>query len=164
MLTFRPRLGDPLRRLAPVRDELSEAPSPPRPRDNPSRGMPAAPPSGAPLGHYRATPGPPTTPIVKILGIDPRPARNGGILKAFVDVEIDGGWIIRSLRIVEQPGKFAQVLCPQISIKTPGRSPIFRTILTLPKAMKAALDFAVLVAWKQEMAGQEGADGWHGNE
>ncbi|MCX5914217.1 MAG: hypothetical protein NTV04_20075 [Deltaproteobacteria bacterium] len=91
--------------------------------------------------------------------MDPRSAKNGGILKAFVDVEIDGGLIIRSLRVVQQPGKFPQVLCPQISVKPAGRPVFFRTVITLPKPWKDALDFAVLCAWKESMAaGQKEKD------
>jgi hypothetical protein len=122
-----------------------EAPSLPWPRDNPSRGMPA------PL----SPPGPPPTPTVKIIGIDHRPARNGGILKAFVDVEING-IVIRSIRLTCQPGGFPQVVMPQISIKPAARPVFFRTVITLPKAMKSALDFEVMSAWKKVLAGQEG--------
>lgn len=91
---------------------------------------------------------------VKVLQIDLRPDE-GRPLKAFVDVEIDGGLIIRSLRVVQHPGKRPQVIMPQISIKPTGKPPYFRTIITMPDAMKGAVDLAVLCAWKEAMAEQK---------
>jgi hypothetical protein len=127
------------------------------PKDFPAVGP--APPPGSPRPWSPPSPGPPASPTVRILQMDPRPAKNGGILKAFCDVEIDG-IVIRSLRIICQPGGFPQLLMPQISVKPAGRPVFFRTVITLPKPWKDALDFAVLCAWKESMAaGQKEKDG-----
>ena len=89
---------------------------------------------------------------ITVLKIEIRPD-DGRPLKAFADVELAGGMIIRSLRVVQEPGKFLQVLCPHVSINPPGRPAYFKTLITLPEPIKGAVDFAVLCAFKKAVAG-----------
>lgn len=93
-------------------------------------------------------------PEIKILKIEIRPD-DGRSLRAFADVELPDGTVVRSLRVIQEPGKRAIVQCPQASIKEPGRPIYFKTLLTLPDAVKAEVDLAVLLAWKQAMAGRK---------
>jgi hypothetical protein len=96
----------------------------------------------------------PSPPGPKVLKIELRPD-DGRPLRAFADVQLADGTIIRGFRVLEEPGKRVQVVCPQVSIKVPGRSPYFRTIITLPDALKGAVDFAILCTWKIALAGRE---------
>lgn len=94
---------------------------------------------------------------MKILKIELRP-ENGRPLKAFADVELPDGTVIRAFRIVQEPGKRAAVHCPQTSVKEPGRPLYFKTLITLPDALKGEIDFAILSAWKKAVAGQKEYD------
>jgi hypothetical protein len=121
-----------------------------RPNSKPGpSGPPRDGPRGSPPGHG-GFPQPP----VRVLRIDLRPD-DGRPLKAFADVEIAAGLIIRGFRIIEDPGRRPRVVCPQVSIKQPGREPFFRTVITLPDALKGAVDFAILCAWQAATAGRE---------
>jgi hypothetical protein len=91
---------------------------------------------------------------IKILNLQLRPD-DGRPLRAFVDVELPGGTIIRSLRVIQETGKRPVIQCPQASIKEPGRPLYFKTLITLPDAVKGDVDLAVLNAWKEAVAGQK---------
>ncbi len=94
---------------------------------------------------------------IRVIRIDLRPD-DGKPLRAFVDVQLTDGTTLRALRVVEMSGKWPQVLCPQISIKPPGRPAYFKTVITLPDALKSAVDFAVIGAWREAVAGRKGKD------
>jgi len=83
---------------------------------------------------------------------------DGRRLKGFADVEIDGGIIIRSFRVIEEPGDWPQVLAPTISVKPPGRPVYYKTVITLPADLKRAVDFVILTAFKKALSGQKEKD------
>ena len=72
-------------------------------------------------------------------------------LKAFADVELDDGTVIRELRVVKEASKRPLVALPQVSWKDPkdGRMK-YTVIVTLPQPVKIELDMLVLGAWLQE--------------
>jgi len=78
-------------------------------------------------------------------------SENGKPLRAFADVELDSGIVIRELRIIQQQGKRPWVACPQISWKDPGTGEIkYKTIITFPDQMKGEIDLLILNAWSRE--------------
>ena len=93
---------------------------------------------------------------MKVLKIELRPD-NGKPLKAFADVELPDGTIIRAFRIIQEPGKRAAVHCPQASIKPAKDAPAyFKTLVILPEPLKGDVDLAILNAWKEARDRQNG--------
>ncbi len=71
-------------------------------------------------------------------------------LKAFADAQV-GTWIVRDWRIIQQNGKRAYVMAPQLSWKDPATSEIkYKTILTIPAEEKQQIDVAILSAFHRE--------------
>ena len=78
-------------------------------------------------------------------------SENGKPVKAFVDIELDGGIIVRELRIIQEPNKRPWVVCPQLSWKDPSTNQIkYKTIITFPDRLKGELDIFILTAWMRE--------------
>ena len=78
-------------------------------------------------------------------------AENGKALKGFADIELDGGTIVRELRIIQEQGKRPWIACPQISWKDPDSGQIkYKTIITFPDQIKGEIDLLILNAWGRE--------------
>lgn len=76
---------------------------------------------------------------------------NGKPLKAFADVELSNGMIIREFRVIQDPGKRAWIACPQISWRDSESGEIkYRTVITLPDQIKGEIDLLILNAWIRE--------------
>jgi DNA-binding cell septation regulator SpoVG len=76
---------------------------------------------------------------------------NGKPLKAFADIELDSGIVVRELRIIQDKGKRPWVACPQLSWKDPESGQIrYRTIITFPDQLKGEIDLLILNAWIRE--------------
>lgn len=76
---------------------------------------------------------------------------NGKPLKAFADIELDDGTIIKDMRIVQKQADHRPfVMCPQNSWKNPETGEVkFKTVITLPTPLKAKVDALILSAWIQ---------------
>jgi DNA-binding cell septation regulator SpoVG len=84
---------------------------------------------------------------------------NGKPLKAFADVELDSGIIIREFRIVQQPGLRPSVYCPQLSWKDPGTGLIkYKMVITFPNQLKGEIDLLILTAWNREKEKNSGSN------
>ncbi len=69
-------------------------------------------------------------------------------LRAFADIELPDGTIIRDFRIIEEPGKRPFVATPQASWRDPETGRIcFKTLISFPEPVKARIDIMVLGAW-----------------
>jgi DNA-binding cell septation regulator SpoVG len=78
-------------------------------------------------------------------------AENGKPLRAFVDIELDGGVVVRELRILQEPNSRPWVACPQLSWRDPGTGQVrYKTVITFPSQLKGEIDLLVLTAWKRE--------------
>lgn len=76
---------------------------------------------------------------------------NGKPLKAFADVELDNGMVIREFRIIQEPNQRPQIASPQLSWKDPLSSQIkYKTIVTFPNQLKGEIDLLILNAWNRE--------------
>ena len=83
---------------------------------------------------------------MKILRIDPRP-EDGKRLKAFVDIELDGGIVIKGFRVLSEPGRRSSVASPMVAIKAPGKPPLLKNIVILPDELQGQVDVLILNAW-----------------
>jgi hypothetical protein len=69
-------------------------------------------------------------------------------VKAFADIELDDGTIIREFRVVQEPKRLPTVGNPQISWKDPADGRIkYKVIVTLPKPVKNEADLLILGKW-----------------
>lgn len=114
----------------------------------------------APAGPGKNNPGEvspsiPRPPGPRVLKIELRPD-DGKSLKAFADVQLADGTIIRAFRVIEQPGKRVIVHCPQTCVKVNGKSAFFKTLVILPDPVKGDVDLAILYAWRQALGRQKG--------
>ena len=74
---------------------------------------------------------------------------NGKPLKAFADVELDNGIVIKEFRVIQRQSDHRPfVVSPQISWKDPGTGEIkYNTVVTIPNPLKAEVDSLILSAW-----------------
>jgi DNA-binding cell septation regulator SpoVG len=80
-----------------------------------------------------------------------RKEENGKPLKAFVDVELDGGIVVREFRIIQEPNKRPWIACPQMTWKDPETGLIrYKTIVTFPNQLKGDIDLLILSTWNRE--------------
>jgi DNA-binding cell septation regulator SpoVG len=87
---------------------------------------------------------------LRLLEIRKKP-ENGKSLKAFADIELDNGIIIREFRIIQEPNKRPWVACPQLSWRDPDSGQIrYTTIITFPNQIKGDVDLLILSAWNRE--------------
>jgi DNA-binding cell septation regulator SpoVG len=87
---------------------------------------------------------------VKVLEIRKK-SENGKPLKAFADIELDGGIVIREFRVIQEANKRPWVACPQISWKDPVTGQIkYQTVVTFPNQLKGEIDLLILNAWNRE--------------
>jgi len=78
-------------------------------------------------------------------------SENGKALKAFADIELENGIVVRELRIIQDQGKRPWVACPQISWKDPQDNQVkYKTIITFPSQLKGEIDLLILNAWVRE--------------
>lgn len=76
---------------------------------------------------------------------------NGKPLRAFADIELDNGIVVRELRIIQEANKRPWVACPQLSWKDPESGQIkYKTVITFPDQLKGEIDLLILTAWKWE--------------
>lgn len=69
-------------------------------------------------------------------------------VKAFADIELDDGTIVREFRVIQQPKTLPTVGNPQISWKDPADGRIkYKVIVTLPKPVKNEVDLLILGKW-----------------
>ncbi len=93
---------------------------------------------------------------MRVLDLRLKPS-NGKPLKAFADVELDNGMIIREFRIIQEPGKHPVVATPQTSWKDPRDDRIkYTAIVTLPQPLKVKVDLLILAAWLREKESESG--------
>jgi DNA-binding cell septation regulator SpoVG len=83
-------------------------------------------------------------PRVTVLSL--RPLTGAGNLHAYADVEIDGRFVIRSCRVIQQPGQRAYVSGPQE--QRDGR--YWPLVIFRDPALKEAVCRAVLDAWEAQ--------------
>ncbi len=78
-------------------------------------------------------------------------SENGKALKAFADIELESGIVIREFRIIQEQGKRPWIACPQISWKDPDSGQIkYKTVITFPDQIKGEIDLLILNAWGRE--------------
>lgn len=82
---------------------------------------------------------------------------NGRSLKAFADVQLPDGTVIRDLRVIESLGKRAHVLCPQTSFRDPSGQLVFRTIITFPDRLMGEIELLILNEWNREKERRNGS-------
>lgn len=70
-------------------------------------------------------------------------------IKAFLDIELDGGIIIRGFRIIQDLGRRPHVLSPQFSYRDANGTLKFRTVVILPDQIKGEVDLLALHAWQE---------------
>lgn len=78
-------------------------------------------------------------------------------LKAFIDIQLSNGWIIKDFRVVQQPGQKAYVVAPQASWRNREGSINFKTLVTIPDNSKWQLESAVLAAYQKEKEQESGS-------
>jgi hypothetical protein len=84
---------------------------------------------------------------MKLLELRLLPERTHPV-KAFADIELDDGTIIREFRVVQEPKRLPTVGNPQISWKDPADGRIkYKVIVTLPKPVKNEVDLLILGKW-----------------
>jgi DNA-binding cell septation regulator SpoVG len=72
----------------------------------------------------------------------------GGSLKAFVDIEMNDGTIIREFRLLQENGKKPWIASPQLSWRDPADGTIkYKTVITLPSPIKTEIDTLILSHW-----------------
>ncbi len=72
-------------------------------------------------------------------------------VKAFADIELDDGTVVREFRIVKEANKRPSVACPQVSWRDPKDGRIkYTVIVTLPQPVKVRAEMLVLGAWLKE--------------
>lgn len=86
--------------------------------------------------------------MIKVLDIREIDNEKNKSLKAFVDVEYQKV-TIKDFRIIQHDGGRAWVACPQTSFVGQDGKRKFRTIVTMPNALKGELDVAILSAWQK---------------
>ena len=84
---------------------------------------------------------------LKILNV--RLLKNGKPLKAFADIQLSNGWIIKDFRIIQQPEQKAYVVAPQTAWKGPQGKPNFKPIISMPNAVKWQLESAILTEYQK---------------
>ena len=78
-------------------------------------------------------------------------SENGKSLKAFADLELDSGIVIREFRVIQEPNKRPWVACPQLSWKDPESGQIkYKTVVTFPDRLKGEIDLLILSTWTRE--------------
>lgn len=78
-------------------------------------------------------------------------------LKAFADMQLSDGTVIRDFRISQETGRRPCVVCPQLSWKDPQTDKIkYKTVVTFPDQIKGQIDFLVLTAWTREKKKRDG--------
>lgn len=78
--------------------------------------------------------------------------------KAFADLELENGLIIKDVKVIQQPGQRAWVALPQMSWKDPSDGQIkYRVLVTAPPPLKGEIDVCVLSAWSREKQEQQNA-------
>ncbi len=90
--------------------------------------------------------------IVKI-----RLQNNDKPLKAFADIQLSNGWIIKDFRVIQQPRQKAYVVAPQASWRNREGSINFKTLVTIPDDGKWQLESAVLAAYQKEKEQKSGS-------
>lgn len=87
---------------------------------------------------------------MRVLDLRLKPS-NGKPVKAFADIELDDGTIIKDFRVVQKQADHRPfVMCPQNSWKDPSTGEIkFKTVITLPAPLKAKVDALILSTWVQ---------------
>ena len=69
-------------------------------------------------------------------------------VKAFADIELADGTVIREFRVIQEPKRLPTVGNPQISWKDPQDGRIkYKVIITLPKPTKNEVDLLILGKW-----------------
>lgn len=71
-------------------------------------------------------------------------------LKAFADIQLENGWIIKDFRVIQQPGEKAYVVAPQASWRNREGGINFKILVTIPDNSKWQLESAVLAAYQRE--------------
>lgn len=92
---------------------------------------------------------------LKVIRLEPRP-EDGRRLRAFADIQLQNGIILRGFRILQEPGRRPSVSAPMASIKVPGKEPYLKTMVVLPDEIKGEIDLAILSAWHEAQVGQKG--------
>lgn len=85
---------------------------------------------------------------IKIIKI--RLQNNSKPLKAFADIQLENGWIVKDFRVIQQPGQKAYVVSPQASWRNREGVINFKTLITIPNDGKWQLEAAVLAAYQRE--------------
>lgn len=81
---------------------------------------------------------------------------NGKPLKAFADIQLENGWIIKDFRIIQNPGQKTYVVAPQASWRNREGGINFKTLVTIPDNSKWQLESAVLAAYQREKEQESG--------
>jgi DNA-binding cell septation regulator SpoVG len=69
-------------------------------------------------------------------------------VKAFADVELEDGTVVRDFRVIQEPRRLPVVGNPQVSWKDPADGKIkYKILITLPKPTKNEVDLMILEAW-----------------
>jgi DNA-binding cell septation regulator SpoVG len=86
---------------------------------------------------------------MKIIELRMKP-NNGKPLKAFCDIELDNGIVVKEFRIIQEQNKRPFIACPQLSWKDPSSGQIrYTTIITFPSQLKGEIDLLILNAWNR---------------
>ena len=84
---------------------------------------------------------------LKILNI--RLLKNGKPLKAFADIQLSNGWIIKDFRVIQQPGHKAYMVAPQTAWKGPQGKLNFKPIVSMPDDVKWQVEASILTAFQK---------------
>jgi hypothetical protein len=96
---------------------------------------------------------------MKLLELRLLPESNRPV-KAFADVQLNDGTVIREFRVVKEPNKRPSVACPQVAWKDPRDGRLkYTVIVTLPQPVKVEVDMLVLGAWLKERENRSGSSG-----
>ena len=85
---------------------------------------------------------------MKVIELRLKP-NNGKPLKAFADLELDNGIVIKEFRIIQrQTDHKPFVVSPQISWKDQETGEVkYNTVVTIPNPLKAEVDALILSSW-----------------
>ena len=86
---------------------------------------------------------------MKVIELRLKP-NNGRSLKAFADIELDDGIVIRDMRVVQkQEDQRPYITCPQIAWKDSSGEMRYKTIIVLPTPIKTKIDALILSRWME---------------
>lgn len=96
---------------------------------------------------------------MRVVDLRVKPSNGKSSLRAFADVQLNDGTIVREFRVIQEPNKRPFIACPQLSWRDPESGQIrYTTIITFSSQIKGEIDSAILSAWYGAKENKVGAN------